>query len=115
MPCDIVPAEADLSKYKLIIAPSAYMASETLAARLTDYVSEGGALLVGVRSGLKTVTNVVTDKPLPGVLRDLMGATVTAWSSLPPGISFGLKSRIANFSGAAEVWTESVAGQRREP
>jgi len=115
IPCDIVPADADLSKYKLIITPTAFMASETLTTRLTEYVSKGGALLVGVRSGFKTVTNVVTDQPLPGVLRELVGATVTAWSSLPPGISFGLKSRIANFSGAAETWAESVEVGGGEP
>lgn len=108
IPCDVIPADADLSHYKLVIAPTAYMASPQLAQQLTAYVTQGGSLLVGVRSGMKTPTDVVTDQPLPGTLRTLVGATVTAWSALPPGVSFGLSTTIDNFSGEAEAWVEAL-------
>jgi beta-galactosidase len=43
---------------------------------------------LGVRSGFKTASNLVTDLPLPGLLRDLVGATVAEWHGLPPGVSY---------------------------
>jgi beta-galactosidase len=108
LPCDIVPADADLSKYKLVIAPTAFLASEPLAHKLTAYAQAGGAVLFGVRSGFKTPANLVTDQPLPGLFGDLVGATVTDWTSLPPGISFGLNSPIFAPDDFATTWIESL-------
>lgn len=113
IPCDIVPPEADLSNYKLVIAPTAFLVSETLAETLETYVERGGSLLFGIRSGFKTATNVVTDQPLPGLFRDLVGATVADWASLPPGVEFDLQSTIPNFEGKASVWVEALTSDRQ--
>lgn len=87
VPCDVVSGDADLSRYKLVIAPTLHLADEELAARLTRYVESGGLLVLGIRSGFKTPTNQVTGEPLPGALRALVGARVTSWQSLPPGVT----------------------------
>lgn len=87
VPCDVISKHADISKYKLVIAPSLHLADEMLAANLKKYVEGGGLLVLGIRSGFKTPTNRVTHEPLPGALRELVGATVTSWQSLPPNVS----------------------------
>jgi beta-galactosidase len=90
------------------------LADETLAARLTEYVRAGGTLLLGARSGFKTRTNLVTDQPLPGPFRDLVGATVEAWHSLPPGITYPL----ADFQSQALeaiIWAEGLSAQSAQP
>ncbi|HEY72651.1 MAG TPA: beta-galactosidase [Thermoflexia bacterium] len=107
---DIVPPTADLGHYKMVIAPTAFLGSDKLAATLTDFAAGGGVVLLGVRSGFKTPTNRVTDQPLPGVFRHLVGATVTEWQSLPPGVSFDLASEIPNLGGLAETWVEALGG-----
>jgi beta-galactosidase len=84
VPCDLVSRDADLSRYKLVIAPTLHLADNALAARLQNYVEGGGTLVLGVRSGFKTMTNRVTLEPLPGALRALVGARVTSWQSLAP-------------------------------
>lgn len=87
VPCDIVSKKADISKYKLVIAASLHLADGTLADRLKRYVSAGGLLVVGIRSGFKALSNKVTSEPLPGALRELVGAKVTGWQSLAPNVS----------------------------
>lgn len=87
VPCDIVSRDADLSRYKLVLAPSLHLADQALAARLLEYVEGGGTLALGIRSGFKTMTNRVTTDSLPGALRGLVGARVTSWQSLPPNVT----------------------------
>ena len=82
---DIIPHSTDLSGYRLVLAPTLHMPDAPLVERLTEYVAGGGMLLLGVRSGLKTPSNLVTDQPLPGALRALAGITITSWQALPDG------------------------------
>lgn len=107
IPVDIVPHDADLSGYKLVIAPTVFIGDPALAEKLTAYVRAGGNLLFGARTGLKTPSNLVNAQSLPGVFRDLVGATVTAWHSLPPGTGYALQSDLAQLA-AAEVWAEAL-------
>jgi beta-galactosidase len=47
-----------------------------LADKLTSYVRSGGTLVLSYRSGVKDEHNVVTDRTLPGPLRDLAGVAI---------------------------------------
>lgn len=113
IPVDIVPPDADLSRYKLVIAPSAFLADGVLAQRLAEYAQSGGTVLFDVRSGFKTPSNLVTDQPLPGVLRDLVAATVTDWASLPPGVGCDLATDLPGLAGPAAFWIEALAPEPR--
>jgi beta-galactosidase len=108
LPADILPVDADLSSYKLVIVPMAYLASEKLARNLKSVAKAGGTVLFGVRSGFKTTSNLVIDSPLPGHIRDLVGITVSDWHSLPPGVSYDLSSSIPGLDGPATVWVEAL-------
>ncbi len=108
LPADILSPAADLSRYKLVIAPTAFIATEQLARSLENFAQRGGTVLLGVRSGFKTVSSQVTDRPLPGLLRNLMGITVTDWYSLAPGVSFEVESAIPGLAGPATIWAESL-------
>jgi beta-galactosidase len=108
IPADIIAADADLSRYKIVILPTAYIATEQLAASLKAFSEAGGTVLLGVRSGFKTPDNLVSDQPLPGIFHDLVGVTVSEWHSLPPGIRYDIESTIAGLEGPATVWAESL-------
>lgn len=112
---DLVPDTADLSRYKLVIAPTAHLTDAALAQRLHNYASGGGTLLLGVRAGFKTPSNRVTDQPLPGALRDLAGVTITSWQSLPPGQAVPFRSGIAGFAGEASYWVETLGVETAVP
>ncbi|GAB4568916.1 MAG: beta-galactosidase [Anaerolineae bacterium] len=83
---DVVRPGGDLGPYRLVIVPSAHVCSLELASQLTGYVREGGLLILGPRSGVKDVENVIVDELLPGLLRELVGCHVEEYdtfSSLP--------------------------------
>lgn len=104
--CDLVSPDADLAHYKLILAPALLLATDDLAQRLAEAAERGAHVVLGVRSGFKTASNVVTDLPLPGAFRELVGAEVRAWHSLPPGVAYPLG--LDGEPMAAGTWAESL-------
>lgn len=113
IPVDIRPYDADLSRYRLLVAPSLHLGDAGAAARLEDYVHNGGLLLVGVRSGFKTPSNLVTDQPLPGVFSRLCGVHVQSWQALPPGVCYRLEGAPPLANPEAGLWAESLAAQAK--
>ena len=105
---DIISPKADLSRYKILLAPGASLADEGFAQTLSDFTTQGGSLLFGVRSGFKDTHNIVTDQPLPGVFRNLVSASVVKWHALPPKISYPLQSKITDFPLEATFWAEGL-------
>jgi beta-galactosidase len=78
------PAE-DLSKYKLVIAPSLQLLSGGEADRLKLYVQNGGTLVSTFNTGLVDEHNMAPDTGYPHDLTDLFGMEVTEFDQLPPG------------------------------
>lgn len=76
---------SDLSAYKVVFAPALHLVDEALAAHLEGYVAAGGHLVLGPRSGFKTLSNTV-QAPAPGPLRALTGVTVRHVDALRPGL-----------------------------
>ena len=105
---DIISPNADLSGYKILLAPNTFLADEVLAQKLDNFAAQGGSLMLGVRSGFKNTNNVVTEEILPGLFRDLVGAKVSKWHSLPPKIAYSLQSETPNFSPDATFWAEAL-------
>lgn len=106
--CDLVSAQADWSHYKLLIVPTAHLMSQPQLAQFQAYCAAGGQLLLGVRSGFKTASNLVTDQPLPALLTDLVGASLVSWQSLPAGTGQQFKSAIPGLDGPAGYWVEAL-------
>jgi beta-galactosidase len=73
---DVVPPDADLTRYALVVLPTLYLLADAEAAALEAYVAGGGTLVVGCWSGLVDERDTVPPGPYPGRLRDLLGVTV---------------------------------------
>lgn len=76
IPVDVVRPEADLDKYDLVIAPMLYMLRPGVAAHLTEYVREGGTLVVSYFSGIVDENDLATLDGYPGELREVLGVWV---------------------------------------
>ena len=105
---DIISPEADLTAYQIVLAPTVFLGDEQLANRLARFASGGGTVLLGVRSGFKTHSNLVTDQPLPGVFGQITGITLSGWQALPPDIGFEIETDIPNLNGPAAFWAEGL-------
>jgi beta-galactosidase len=78
------PAE-DLSRYKLVIAPSLHLLSGGEADRLKLYVQNGGTLVATFNTGLVDEHNIAPDTGYPHDLTDLFGLEVLEFDQLPQG------------------------------
>ncbi len=91
---DIVPPTADLSIYKLVIAPSMFVYKKAEVENIYRYVINGGTVVLTSRSGVKDSNNNCIMQPLPTVYRDLIGAEITEYD--PVGYE---KRLIRDFAG----------------
>jgi beta-galactosidase len=73
---DVLFPQGDFSGYKVIVAPGLFVVDKPLVEKLTDYVNNGGSLILSYRSGVKDEHNVVTDQTLPGLLAELAGIAI---------------------------------------
>ena len=98
----ILPVEADLSRYRLVVAPSLNVLTAAQAERLAGYVRAGGHLVLGPRSGMKDDANALWPRRQPGPLADLLGAEVEQYYALDAPV--GVKGALGE--GKATIWAE---------
>jgi len=84
IPVDMIPTDADFSKYSIIVAPVLYMVKEGMQAALEAYVTDGGTLVTGFMSGLVNESDNVYLGGYPGPLRKLAGVWVEEIDALAP-------------------------------
>ncbi|HSU53267.1 MAG TPA: beta-galactosidase, partial [Candidatus Dormibacteraeota bacterium] len=85
IPVDFARPTEDLSRYKLVIAPSLHLLSAGEADRLKLYVQNGGTLVATFNTGLVDENNIAPDTGYPHDLTDLFGLEVVEFDQLPPG------------------------------
>jgi beta-galactosidase len=78
----VFPTTTDFSQYKLLIVPLLYVADDALLKRISDYVHEGGHVLMTFKSGFTNENSAVRWEKAPGPLRDAAGFTYQEFSSL---------------------------------
>jgi len=82
---DFARPEEDLSRYKVVVAPSLHLLSGGEADRLKLYVQNGGVLVGTFNTGLVDEHNMAPDTGCPHDLTDLFGLEVLEYDPLPPG------------------------------
>lgn len=105
---DLVPVDADLSKYKLVAAPVLYMIKEGMQERLTDFVKQGGALLTTYMSGIVDQSDNVHLGGYPGPLRELAGIWVEEIDALAPEQSNGVSLVNEDLTGTSNLVSDLI-------
>jgi beta-galactosidase len=85
IPVDFAKPSEDLSKYKIVFAPSLHVLSSAEADRLKLYVQNGGTLVGTFNTGLVNEHHIAPDTGCPNELTDLFGLEVLEFDPLPPG------------------------------
>ena len=82
---DFARPTEDLSKYKIVIAPSLSLLACGEADRLRLYVQNGGTLVSTCNTGLVDEHHMAPDSCYPHDLTDVFGLEVREFDPLPPG------------------------------
>jgi beta-galactosidase len=101
----------DLSRYKLVIAPSLYLVSDEGAANLTSYVEKGGHLLMTFFSGIADTNEHIRLGGYPQPFVRVLGLQVLDW--VPLGDSEKVSVQLSDGTGngsaggaTGEIWAE---------
>lgn len=85
IPVDFARPTEDLSRYRLVFAPSLHLLPAGEADRLILYVQNGGTLVGTFNTGLVDEHHIAPDTGYPLGLTDLFGLEVVEFDALPPG------------------------------
>ena len=85
IPVDFARPTEDLSKYKIVFAPSLYLMAGGEADLLKLYVQNGGTLVGTFNTVLVDEHHIAPDTGYPHDLIDLFGLEVSEFDPLPPG------------------------------
>jgi beta-galactosidase len=101
---DVVPARSDLSRYRIVVAPSMPVVDARRGAELTAYVQSGGTLILGPRAAVRDPSGAVPARRLPAWLDQLLGIEVLDIASSDQSVEVeGL------VGGAFTGWFEELA------
>jgi len=78
----VFPTTTDFSQYKLLIVPLLYVSDDALLKRISDYVHEGGHVLMTFKSGFTNENSAVRWEKAPGPLQEAAGFTYQEFSTL---------------------------------
>jgi beta-galactosidase len=78
----VFPSNTNFSQYKLLIVPLLYVSDDALLKRISDYVHDGGHVLMTFKSGFANENSAVRWEKAPGPLRDAAGFTYQEFSNL---------------------------------
>ena len=98
---DLRPPDADLSGYRLVLAPSLYLISDDAAKNLAGYAESGGTVVVGPYSGIVDPNDHVRLGGYPGAFSDLLGVRIEEFFPLPEGGTIALDD-----GSTGRVWSE---------
>ena len=127
--CDILPVDKpqmqDFSGYDLLIVPSLYVATDELLQKISDFVRQGGEVVMLYKSGYTDYDNAVRPVLAPGPLAEACGFTYQEYSSLPLTLHPALTGRGNSNAqpsplpleglGEASVWMEFLQPTTAQP
>ncbi|MFI7431480.1 beta-galactosidase [Micromonospora sp. NPDC049836] len=106
---DVVHPSADLSGYRLVLAPTLYLVRDADTDALRRYVEAGGTALVSYFSGIVDEHDHIRLGGYPGAFRDLLGVRTEEFFPLRAGESVRLDD-----GSTADVWTEWLHAEGAE-
>jgi beta-galactosidase len=108
---DFARPSEDLSKYKIVFAPSLHLLSGGEADRLKLYVQNGGTLISTFNTGLVDEHSIAPDTGYPHDLTDLFGLEVQEFDMLPPSEENHLTFKGAfptSYLHTARLWCDLI-------
>jgi len=106
----VFPETKDFSAYKLLIVPALYISDDALLQRISDYVKNGGHVVMTFKSGFANEYSAVRWVRAPGPLREAAGFSYQEFSNLEQPLSLkGDPFHVSDVSASANqvrFWAE---------
>ena len=83
IPVDFIPEERNFASYKTLLLPAYQLVDDALIVKLKKYVTEGGNLILTVRSGTKDRNGKIFEAKWAAKLTPLIGAEISMFDVLP--------------------------------
>ena len=111
---DFVPAGAPLSRYKVVLVPPLYSASDEVLAQLAAYVQGGGQVVMAFKSGFTNEHSTVRDTMAPGPLRAAAGFHYQEFTNLAEPLRLTPDPYHAGNENKGSVWAEFLTPDTAE-
>jgi beta-galactosidase len=106
---------AEFSRYKLLIVPCLYVADDTLLKKISDYVQNGGHVLMTFKSGFTNENSAVRWELAPGPLRKTSGFTYQEFSNLEQPLALKGDPFHVGEENKVSTWAEFLQLETAKP
>ena len=113
IPVDFAHPEAELSSYKLVLAPHLYLVTDMATENLTEFVSSGGTLFMSFFSGIVDERDHVRLGGYPAPFREVLGLRIEDFVPL----AAGEKNRMImgeNEAYDCDLWVDLIEAEGAE-
>ncbi len=114
VPVDFVHPGADLSGYKLVIAPNLYLVRDEASENIVEYVRRGGTLVMSFFSGIVDENEHIRLGGYPAPFREMLGLRIEDFVPL----AVGEENRLLTKDGASypcDLWADMIHLEGAEP
>ena len=102
----VFPETQDFSAYKLLIVPALYISDDALLQRISDYVRNGGHVVMTFKSGFANENSAVRWVRAPGPLREAAGFSYQEFSNLEKPLALKGDPYHAGAENKVSYWAE---------
>jgi len=111
----IFPEDLDFARYKLIVIPPLYIADDALLQKISDYVKNGGHVLMTFKSGFANENSAVRSVMAPGPLREAAGFSYQEFSNLEKPLALKGDPLHAGDDNKVMYWAEFLKLEHAKP
>jgi len=102
----VFPETKDFSVYKVLIVPALYISDDALLERISDYVKNGGHVVMTFKSGFANENSAVRWVRAPGPLREAAGFSYQEFSNLEKPLALKGDPYHAGAENKVSYWAE---------
>lgn len=107
---------AELANYKVLLVPPLYIADDALLRRLSDYVRQGGRIVMTFKSGFANENSAARAELAPGPLSQAAGFTYQEFSNLETPLSLrGDPFHVGEGANQVTTWAEFLKLDSAKP
>ena len=111
----VFPETQDFSQYKLLIVPALYISDDALLQRISDYVKNGGHVVMTFKSGFANENSAVRWVRAPGPLREAAGISYQEFSNLEHPLALKDDPFHVGPDNKVSFWAEFLIPEHAKP